>query len=157
MASGDDFFNQLKQANDKLSDLAPLRSDVEQLSAVLSSSLNQLVSQGSYSNLALYQNTLQNVTIICILEKISKNTCEILNQACIQTALQTQIQKNTAAMADILAAAHPEAALMREREQALRTEIEKCCPPPASKPCCNYVPCKAPPEIEPPPSGDVIL
>jgi len=28
MASADDFFQQLKQANDKLSDLAPLRADV---------------------------------------------------------------------------------------------------------------------------------
>ena len=155
MASADDFFQQLKQANDKLSDLAPLRADVEQLSNILSSSLNQLVTLTAYEAQALFQNALQNATIICILEKISKQTCELLNQACLQTALQTQIQKNTAAIADIVAAAHPEAALIREREQALRAELEKCCPPPPPKPCCQYQPCQAPPQIQPPP--DVVI
>jgi hypothetical protein len=42
MATGDDFYQQLKQANDKLSDLAPLRADVEQLTNVVSSGLSQL-------------------------------------------------------------------------------------------------------------------
>src|SRR5215831_18793435 len=133
MASADDFFQQLKQANDKLSDLAPLRADVEQLSNILSSSLNQLVTLTAHEAQALFQNALQNATIICILEKISKQTCELLNQACLKTALQTEIQKNTAAIADIVAAAHPEAALIREREQALRAELEKCCPAPATE------------------------
>src|SRR5215472_13381885 len=156
MASADDFFQQLKQANDKLSDLAPLRADVEQLSNILSSSLNQLVTFTSYNAQALFQNALQNATIICILEKISKQTCELLNQACLQTALQTQIQKNTAAIADIVAAAHPEAALIREREEALRRDLEKCCPPQPSKPCCLYAPCPAPKQIDAPPGGVVI-
>jgi len=156
MASADDFFQQLKQANDKLSDLAPLRADVEQLSNIVSSGLTQLTTLVTYEAQALYQNALQNATIICILEKISKQTCELLNQACLQTALQVQIQKSTAAIADIVAAAHPEAALIREREQALRSELEKCCPPPPPKPCCHYVPCQAPPQIDPPPGGVVI-
>jgi hypothetical protein len=156
MASADDFFQQLKQANDKLSDLAPLRADVEQLSAIVSSGLTQLTTLVTYEAQALYQNALQNATIICILEKISKQTCELLNQACLQAALQVQIQKNTAAIADIVAAAHPEAALIREREQALRSELEKCCPPPPPKPCCQYAPCKAPNQIDPPP-GNVVI
>ena len=156
MASADDFFQQLKQANDKLSDLAPLRADVEQLSSILSAGLNQLVTLTTYEAQALFQNALQNATIICILEKISKQTCELLNQACLQTALQTQIQTNTAAIADIVAAAHPEAALIREREQALRNELEKCCPPTQPKPCCHYAACKAPEQIDPPP-GEVII
>jgi len=156
MASANDFYQQLKQANDKLSDLAPLRTDVEQMSTIVSASLNQLVTLTSYTDQALYQNALQNATIICILEKISKQTCELLNQACLQTVLQTQIQKNTEAIADIVAAAHPEAALIREREQALRAELEKCCPPPPPKPCCQYQPCQAPPQIQPPPGGVII-
>ncbi|MBV8730511.1 MAG: hypothetical protein JO336_11965 [Acidobacteriia bacterium] len=151
MASGDDFFQQLKQSNDKLSDLAPIRTDIEQLTNIVSSSLNQLITLTTYDSQALYQNALQNATIICILERISKQTCELLNHACLQTALQTQIEKNTAAMADILAVAHPEAVLIREREQALRKELEKCCPPAAPKPCCHYEPCQAPPQIPPPP------
>jgi DNA-binding NarL/FixJ family response regulator len=156
MASGDDFFQQLKQANDKLSDLAPLRTDVEQLSNIVSTSLGQLVTLTTYTDQALFQNALQNGAIICILEKISKQTCELLNQSCLQTALQTQIEKNTAAIADIVAVAHPEAALFRERQQALRSELEKCCPPVKPKPCCHYEPCQAPPQIDPPPAVVVI-
>jgi hypothetical protein len=155
MASADDFFQQLKQANDKLSDLAPLRADVEQLSSALSTSLDQLVSLNSYAAQALFQNALQNATIICILEKISKQTCELLNQACLQTGLQTQIHQNTAAIADIVAAAHPEAALIREREEALRSELQKCCPPVQPKPCCQYEQCQAPAQIQPPPGGEI--
>jgi len=71
VASGEDFFQQLKQANDKLSDLAPLRADIEQMSNIVSTSLNQLVTLTSYNAGALFQNALQNATIICILEKIS--------------------------------------------------------------------------------------
>ncbi len=145
MASADDFYQQLKQANDKLSDLAPLRASVE-----------QLVTLSTYQAQALYQNALQNAAIICILEKISKQTCELLNQACLQTALQTQIQKSAGEIAAIVAAAHPEAALILEREQALRSELEKCCPPPQPKPCCQYSPCKAPSQIDPPPGRVVI-
>lgn len=153
MASADDFFQQLKQVNDKLSDLAPLRADVEQLTSIVSANLSQLATLNTYIAQALYQNALRNATIICDLEKISKQTCELLNQACLQTALQTQIQKNTGVIADIVAAAHPEAALIREREQALRSDLEKCCPPPPPKPCCEYEPCKAPPQIGPPPGA----
>ncbi len=156
MASGDDFYQQLKQANDKLSDLAPLRADVEQLANVVSSGLSQLIAQLTYDSQALYQNALQNATMICLLEKISKQTCELLNQACLQTALQTQIAKNTAALADIVVFAHPEAALIREREQALRMELEKCCPPIHSKPCCSHEACPAPQQIPPPPGNIVI-
>lgn len=155
MASADDFFQQLKQANDKLSDLAPLRADVEQLSSALSTSLGELVSLNSYAAQALFQNAVQNATIICILEKISRQTCELLNQACLQTALQTQIHQNTAAIADIVAAAHPEAALIREREEALRSELQKCCPPVQPKPCCHYEQCQAPAQIQPPPGGEI--
>src|SRR5215813_13286691 len=135
MASADDFFQKLKNCNDALDDI---RIFIQQLSNTVPPSLNQLVTLTAYDAQALFQNALQNATIICILENISKQTCELLNQACLQTALQTQVQKNTAAIADLVAAAHPEAALIRDREQALRTELEKCCPPPAPMPCCQY-------------------
>jgi hypothetical protein len=152
MASSDDFFQKLKNCNDALDDI---RIVVEQLNNTVPPILNQLVTLTAYNALALFQNALQNATIICILEKVSKQTCDLLNQACLQTALQTQIQKNTAAIADIVAAAHPEAALILEREQALRAKLEECCPPPTPEPCCHYEPCEAPPQIQPPPVGGV--
>jgi hypothetical protein len=156
MATGDDFYQQLKQCNDKLNDLAPLRADVEQLANSLSASLTQLTILSTYEAQALYQNALQNATIICILEKISKQTCDLLNQACLQTAFQKEITKNIAAIAEIVAMVHPETALMREREQALRMQLEKCCPPPQPEPCCQYAPCPAPQQIAPPP-GNVVI
>jgi hypothetical protein len=137
MPSGTDFFNQLVAANSKL----------DQLNVTAS----QLLTLTAYTNLALYQNALQNDTIICILEKISKQTCELLNQACLQTPLQTSIEKQTTALAELFAATHPEAALIREREQALRDQIEKCCPPTPVPPCCQYEKCPAPGPIPEPP------
>jgi len=102
--------------------------------------------------LALYQNALQNDTIICVLEKISKQTCELLNQSCLQTPLQTAIEDNTTTLAELFAATHAEAALTRDREQALRDQLEKCCPPTPPEPCCRYETCPAPgPLPEPPP------
>src|SRR5262249_48192456 len=152
MASSDDFFQKLKNCNDALDDI---RTVVEQLNNTVPPILNQLVTLTAYNALALFQNALQNATIICILEKVSQQTCELQNEACLQTALQTQIQKNTATIADVVAAAHPEAALILEREQALRAKLEECCPPPAPEPCCHYEPCEAPPQIQPPPGGGV--
>jgi hypothetical protein len=152
MANSDDFFNQLKGANDKLADI---RTDVEQLTNIVSSNLLQLVTLTAYNAQALFQNALQNASIICILEKISSQTCELLNQSCLQTALQKEMEKHIAAISSIVAAAHPEAALILEREQSLRRELEKCCPPTPPKSCCHYEPCIAPQQIPPPPVGGV--
>ena len=77
MANSDDFFNQLKGANDKLADI---RTDVEQLTNIVSSNLLQLVTLTAYNAQALFQNALQNASIICILEKISSQTCELLSR-----------------------------------------------------------------------------
>ncbi len=150
MPSGTDFYNELKGANTRL-DGANQRLDQ------ITGKLDSLLALTEYTNQALYQNALQNDTIICILEKISKQTCELLNHACLQTALQTAIQKSTVMLAELFAATHAEAALIREREQVLRAEIEKCCPPKPPEPCCRYEPCRAPKPIgEPPDVGPVI-
>jgi hypothetical protein len=138
MPSGTDFFNQLQAANSKLD--------------TLNAQFSQLLTLTAYTTQALFQNAQQNDTIICILEKISKQTCELLNQSCLQTPLQKTIQTNTTALAELFAATHAEAALIRDREQALRNEIEKCCPPKPPEPCCHYETCPAPgPLPEPPP------
>ncbi|HEY7153615.1 MAG TPA: hypothetical protein VH575_06630 [Gemmataceae bacterium] len=138
MPSGTDFFNQLQAANSKLD--------------TLNAQFSQLLTLTAYTTQALFQNALQNDTIICVLEKISKQTCELLNQSCLQTPLQRTIQKNSTTLAELFAATHAEAALIREREQVLREEIEKCCPPKPVEPCCHYETCPAPGPIpEPPP------
>ena len=77
MPSTDDFFHQLQAINSKL---------------------GHLVTLSQYADLALSQNAKQNDTIICILEHISKNTCELLNQSVVQTKLQTEMQKDIDAL-----------------------------------------------------------
>jgi hypothetical protein len=96
MPSADDLFNQLVAANNRLEAIKGNLLDVEaatdavkfavnQVNSTLTTGFGQLVTQGDYTNKALSQNAKQNDTIICILEHISKNTCELLNQSVIQT------------------------------------------------------------------------
>ena len=114
----------------------------------------QLITIGNYTNLALAENAKQNDTIICILEHISKNTCQLLNEAHLQTGMQAVIRDNTTELAELYAVTHAEAALIREREEALKKQIEQCCPPETPVPPCDYAPCQAPGRIEEPPRVD---
>lgn len=159
MPSAQDIFNELIQLGDKLDTLnattAAIKADDDQLLNVTSTDLGELVTDATYTNQALYQNALQNATIICLLQQISKNTCDLVNLATVQTALQERIEKNTLRMAAILSASHPEAALALEREEALRRDLEKCCPPEPPPPACQQKACPVPKQIDPPP-GNVI-
>jgi hypothetical protein len=141
MPSVDDVFNQLVTVN---SNLATLHNDLVTLT-------NDLVTIGQYTNQALYHNDQQNDTIICILEHISQNTCALLNQAALQTALQTEMEHDIGGLEGMFATANPGAALERERLHRLEEQIEKCCPPPKPTPPCTFAPCPAPRPIGPPP------
>lgn len=161
MPSAQDIFNKLVEIGGKLDDLnattQAIRADDDQLVNIENTDLGELVTLAAYTNQALYQNDLQNATIICLLEQISKNTCDLVNQSHLQTALQQTIEKNTMRLAEMFAATHGEAALALEREQVLRREIEKCCPPEQPPPPCQEKPCRAPKQIDPPPQvGGVI-
>jgi hypothetical protein len=155
MPSTDDFFNQLKDANDRLETikgrLLDITAAVNQVNATLTTGFGELVTLGQYTNLALFQNANQNDTIICILEHISKNTCELLNQSVIQTKLQTEMQEDLDSVEAMYETVHADAALERERLQALKQQIEKCCPPPKPEAPCTYAPCPAPKPLDEPP------
>jgi hypothetical protein len=176
MPSASDFLNELKGANTRLDGVTgrldgantrlddvknkldalktatdAVRGAVEQVQQTLKSGFTKLVTIGNYTNQALFHNAQQNDTIICILEHISKNTCELLNEAHIQTRLQTSINANTTLLAELYAVTHAEAALIRERELALKRQIEECCPPPVPPPPCGYERCEAPRPLREPP------
>jgi hypothetical protein len=168
MPSGSDFFNKLKDiqaelelVNGKLDDLKAstdsVHTAVQQVNTTLTFGFGQLITLGIYTNQALFQNAKQNDTIICILEKISKNTCDLVNESHTQTGLQTVIQGNTTTLAELYAATHANAAQERERLEELRKQIEECCPPKPPEPVCGYQPCPAPrplgepPQVEQPP------
>ena len=148
MPSVDDVYNQLLSANSKLD---TLHNDLASIAAVLGNGFNQLALIGQYTNEALFQNDKQNDTIICILEHIAKNTCEILNQAVLQTALQKEMEEDIDGLEGMFASANPAAALEGKRLHHLKEQIEKCCPPPRPEQPCHYAPCPAPQPIGPPP------
>ncbi len=161
MASADDFLAQLQLANQKLdtlnTDMVALKAStdgvhqaVNQTNAILANGFTQLIALGQYTNQALYHNDQQNDTMICILEHISKNTCELLNQSVVQTRLQTDMEKDIDALRDMYATVNAAAALELERLHKLKKEIEKCCPPEVPRPPCNYAPCATTPPIGPP-------
>jgi hypothetical protein len=51
-------------------------------------------------------------------------------------------------------AVHAEATLTRQREEALRKQIEECCPPEVPPPPCDYTACPAPKPLGDPPKVD---
>ena len=166
MPNTDDFYNRLGDTNNRLAQLdsdlvevkssvdgidADLKAGIAELNQSLSTGFERLIELGSYTNQALFHLSEQNDTIICILEHISKQTCALLNQAAEQTEQQKQIARDTSRLADLYAATHAEAALQRERELALKAEIEACCPPPKPQPPCSYEPCPTPDKLPQPP------
>jgi hypothetical protein len=129
MPSASDFYDRLKEVDDKLdkldgvnnrldtvhSDLLAIEGKldvlkaaidavaaaVQQVNQTLQWGFAQLITIGNYTNQALYHNDQQNDTIICILEHISKDTCELWNEAHTQTELQKIIKHNTTMLADL--------------------------------------------------------
>jgi chromosome segregation ATPase len=176
MPSVDDVFNaiqgvntRLDTVNNQLSDLKnstdavktatdavkastdAVKTAVQAVNATLTTGFGQLVTLGVYTNKALFHNSKQNETIICLLEQISDHTCKILNESHIQTGLQTSIEQSATALADLYAATHADAALARAKNEALRKQIEECCPPPEPEPACKEERCPPPPPLEKPP------
>jgi len=90
----------------------------------------------------------QNRTIICALENISRNTCQILDQADRQTQLQTRIAEDVTAVDQMYATSNPDSALVYQRHQEDLRKLEKCCPQKPRDPACTYRPCQSPSEKE---------
>ncbi len=168
MASVNDVYNQLVTANGTLTQLHgdlvaetnatdQVKASVDQLDtdvkngfATLSNELKTLANLEIEEVQLLFHLTQQADAMICELEHISRNTCEILNQVALQTRLQTRIRDDADALRSIEEFAHPEGALERERLEALRAEIERCCPPVEVPPSCVYEPCPHPAPIKEP-------
>jgi chromosome segregation ATPase len=165
MPSINDLYNQLTTANSNLqvlhndlaaiqTQVAPLDADIKAVNGTLSSIINELsnlINLINYTNNALFHVSQQNDTVICNLEKISNNTCSILNEAHVQTKLQTSLRDNLSDVLEITKLAHSEAALELENAKKLKEEIERCCPPKVEGPICHYTPCEKPTTLEKPP------
>jgi phage gp46-like protein len=163
MPSVDDVFNQLLDANAKLDSIKgellseisstdAVKASVDTVNATLAAGLGILVNQGAYTNAALYQNSLQNHTIICLLRQISEHTCGIWNESHVQTGLQTTIRDDEHELVTLYANTHADAALAWEQSEKLRKQIEECCPPEKEPPVCHdKEKCAEPKELPKPP------
>jgi hypothetical protein len=103
------------------------------------------------TNQLLWMHTQQHQTMICILEKISRNTCALLNESTRQTQFQDQITDSVQGLDHMFATVHPDASLVRQREEEQRLAIERCCPPDQPQDPCSYEECPAPSPTEPRP------
>lgn len=162
MASINDVFNALTAVNSNLGLIhadglaetnatQQVRASVDTLDGDLKAGFAATL--GALKNIALidieavkllYHLTQQADAMICALEHISKNTCGILTQTTIQTALQTRIADDADLLRDVASVAYPAAVLERERLEKLRAQVERCCPPPVVPPACSYEPCRSP-------------
>jgi hypothetical protein len=83
-AMNNDLFNELVQIQ------ATLATSFQNLSQGLSASL----AQQHFTGLALAEKIAQETTMICQLEQISKQTCDLLSEVHMQTGMQREIAKN---------------------------------------------------------------
>jgi len=137
-----DVFNQLVLVNGKLDNIDTNTFAQANAINILDADVNKgfkatvdilkTVAQVEVETLKLiFHLTQQTDTMICALEHIAKNTCEILTQVTIQTGLQTRILDDADLLRAIAESAYPGAALEQQRLATLRSEIERCCPPAA--------------------------
>ena len=152
-----DVFNQLVLVNGKLdqvevntSMITNLNVSINQGFAATVNALNTIAQINIEAVKLMYHLTQQADTMICALEHISKNTCEILTQVTIQTRLQERLRDDVDALRYIAESAQPDAALERQRHAELQAQIEECCPPKSPEPACKYEPCDQPEPVKEP-------
>ncbi|PFU61955.1 hypothetical protein [Bacillus thuringiensis] len=96
-------------------------------------------------------NNKQNNAMICILEKISQNTCILVNEAHLQTGLQEKIEDETYDLLRLYEATHGNEAIEYNRVKEIHKELDQCCPKETPEPPCHYINCDSPgqePSIE---------
>jgi paraquat-inducible protein B len=162
MASIDDCYNQLVAANGELSQidqgiqtvnnsLQTVDADVQATTAAVQTGFGQLYTIANYTNQLLLYQIQQNDTMVCYLEKITRQTCALLNEAALQTAAQQAMREDLDDLRQLYELASPAAAVEQHRLEALKAQVEKCCPPPVPTPPCKFEPCKQPGDVPPPP------
>lgn len=171
MPSAGDFFNEVKATNARLDTLNATTGNVlgeiqganTRLDHLIASTdkvrnsvdkvggkIDQQIAIETVIRDAVIHQIKQNETIICLLRQIADSTCRSLNEEHVQTGLQTTILENTTTLADLYSVTHAEAALVRDRELALKKQIEACCPPRVPEPACQPSKCPEPGRFEVP-------
>jgi hypothetical protein len=185
MASIDDCFNQLTDANGHLvaidgdlqtvntsvqavnTSVQAMDADVNGVTTAVQTGFSQLgslvnytdqlvlyeIEQNKYTDQLLVYQIEQNDTIICYLAKIAFQTCALLNEAARQTAAQEEMRRDLADLLQLYELTNPAAAVEQDRLEALKEQIERCCPPPRPEPPCKFEKCDQPRELPKPPGA----
>jgi paraquat-inducible protein B len=167
MATLDDAYNQLVVANGHLTDIHndvqavkastdSVNTSVQATTAAVQSGFAQLSTLVDYTNKLLQFEIKQNETIICNLEKVARQTCELVNQSVRQTVAQEASREDLSDLKQLFSLANPAAAGEQARLEALERKIEECCPPKEPEPPCKYEPCREPGNPPRPPRGQKV-
>lgn len=168
-----DVFNQLVGVNGKLDQVEVNTSMIALLNASVNAGFAATVDRlDTVADLQIetlklvFHLTRQNEAIICALENISRNTCELVNQATVQTRLQQRMAEDLYAVRYLAESTASSAALEYARHKDLKEAIAECCPEEDPRPACEYQRCTDPgparePELpehrdDPEPQGDPV-
>jgi hypothetical protein len=143
----DDLEGLTQQANETNDWLQELRQLVADGFASIAAGVSAVHARQDRTNELMFLLVRQQHTIICALEKISSNTCTLVNESVRQTGVQESLDESASALNYMFATDNAEAALSYARHQEERKHLEECCPPPEPETPCSYEPCPAP---EPP-------
>jgi predicted nuclease with TOPRIM domain len=121
-----------------------LNTTVTNVGAAVDARFNQVLQQQQLSNQLVHHLTRQQETVICILEHISQNTCELVNLETKELQATLAIQEHSRMTAEILRGAYPNAALDLVNRDELANKIKECCPDEVEPPPCQYKACENP-------------
>jgi hypothetical protein len=130
--------------NDVFNQLVQLEATLAKGLVNLSQGVSAVLTQQSYANAILAAQLDQGRTVICELDKIARQTCDLLSEAHYQTDLQRGMVANLARILALQQGAHPDVELELARLDKLREQVEKCCPPETPHPACRFEPCPSP-------------
>jgi hypothetical protein len=149
MPSINDVFNQLVAVNGTLdrldTDVVATRNSVDAVNATVAGGfvavvqgLQAIVAEQHQTVVLLQHLSAQDDAIICALELISQNTCELLNEAVKHTHLLSSIERSTEELRVLGEEAQPAAALAFAEQQRIQARLDECCPPKPTEPTCTY-------------------
>ncbi|CAN5254013.1 hypothetical protein BH20BAC1_BH20BAC1_02690 [soil metagenome] len=106
--------------------------------------LEKLLEQSKYQNQLLGNITNFLEVMSCQLEKISRQSCESLNELHWQTEMQKSLLKDITFILEIYKSKNPEAVSRIKELEELKKKIEECCPGDKEKEkrICKYEPCE---------------
>ena len=84
---------------------------VQATTAAVQAGFSQLYAIANYTNQLLLYQIQQNDTMVCYLEKITRQTCALLNEAALQTAAQQAMRADLDELTELYELANPAAAV----------------------------------------------